>query len=387
MNEPMKRVLVVVMDGCGAGEAPDAAQFGDTDHPATVRHVWETQGGFNAPHLASIGFLAACGISDASPERRPDARWGRLRERSMGKDSVTGHWEMMGIVTETAFPTYPHGFPADLVAAFESRIGRAVLGNYPASGTAILKELGPEHVATGRPILYTSADSVWQIAAHEAVVPIEQLYAWCEIARELCVAPNNVQRIIARPFDGAAPDFRRTERRRDFPLTPPRNLIDAVGDVFGIGVIPELFGGRGFRPVRRTQSNAEHAEMLKVALQSDARFVFANFEDFDMLYGHRNDPRGFAQCLESFDRVLGELLGKLGSEDLLLITADHGNDPTSASTDHSREYVPVCVVGNELTGRGGAIGDRVGMAAIGMTVAHHLGIAWSCPTGDNLTEG
>lgn len=368
----MRRAIVVVLDGCGAGEAPDSPKFGDHDHPATVRHVWERAGGFSAPNLEKVGFLAACGIVTNA---QPSARFGRLRELSQGKDSVTGHWEMMGIVTETPFPTYPDGFPEDLVNAFESRIGSPVLGNKPASGTAIIAELGEEHVRTGKPILYTSADSVFQIAAHEGVVPIERLYEMCRIARELCVPPHNVQRVIARPFEGEAPNFRRTERRKDFPLPAPPNLIDEIGDVFGIGVIPELFDGRGFRAVRRTQSNAEHAQMLWQALASDARFVFANFEDFDMLYGHRNDPEGFAHALESFDHTLGEILTKLGEEDLLILTADHGNDPTSASTDHSREYVPAVVVG---AGAGaGSFGDVEGMTAIGATVAKHLGVAWN----------
>jgi phosphopentomutase len=373
----MKRAIVIVLDGCGAGEAPDAPAFGDHDHPSTIRHVWEAAGGFHAPALASIGFQAACGIESGEDWGIvPTARWGRLRELSNGgKDSVTGHWEMMGIVTEEPFPTYPQGFPAELISEFERRIGSAVLGNKPASGTAIIAELGEEHVRTGRPIVYTSADSVFQVAAHEAVVPIERLYEICRIARELCVPPNGVQRVIARPFEGEAGAFRRTERRKDFPLPPPENLVDLVKDVYGIGVVPELFGGRGFRSVRRTQNNAEHTGMLFEALESDARFVFANFEDFDMLFGHRNDPKGFAGALEAFDPILRRLLDSLTPDDLLIITADHGNDPTSPSTDHSREYVPVCVVGTGLVG--GPVGDVEGMAAVGATVAAHLGVGWN----------
>lgn len=366
----MKRAIVVVMDGCGAGEAPDAAVFGDLDHPATVRHVWEAVGGFNAPTLQAIGFLAACGIDAPSGNF---SGYGRLRELSMGKDSVTGHWEMMGVITEKPFPTYPNGFPSDLVAAFEDRIGTKVIGNKPASGTAIIDELGAEHMATGYPILYTSADSVFQIAAHEGVVPIDRLYEMCRVARELCVPPNDVQRVIARPFEGEVGAFRRTERRKDFPLPAPANLIDRIGDVFGIGVIPELFDGRGFRKIRRTQSNAEHAAMLGEALASDARFIFANFEDFDMLYGHRNDPEGFARALEAFDPVLKRLLDDLTPEDLLILTADHGNDPTSKSTDHSREYVPICIVGEGVVP--GPIGDLDGMNTIAGLVAEHLGLS------------
>jgi phosphopentomutase len=228
---------------------------------------------------------------------------------------------------------------------------------------------------TGFPILYTSADSVFQLACHEEVVPLEKLYEMCRIARELCVPPNNVQRVIARPFVGKPGSFKRTEHRKDFPLVAPPNLADKIGDVYGIGVVPELFGGRGFRPVTRTQNNAEHTKKLDEALISDARFIFANFEDFDMLYGHRNDPKGFAKCLETFDVTLGDILRKLEKDDLLLLTADHGNDPTTLSTDHSREYVPICVV------RDGAepkrLGDVEGMTAISKTVADHLGIEWS----------
>lgn len=366
---------MVVLDGCGAGAAPDAAAFGDPHGPSTLENVWAAVGGFAAPHLQSTGFLSAGRIPVMAG---PNARYGRLRELSQGKDSVTGHWEMMGVVTEVPFPTYPDGFPADLVGAFERAVGRPVLGNKAASGTAIIAELGAEHMQTGRPILYTSADSVFQIAAHEDVVPIDTLYAWCRAAREICQAPHNVQRVIARPFDGQPGAFRRTERRKDFPLSPAPNLVDAIGDVFGIGVVPELFGGRGFREARRTQSNAEHASMLREAMASDARFIFANFEDFDMLYGHRNDPVGFARCLEAFDSVLAEILENLRPDDLLILTADHGNDPTDASTDHSREYVPVSLVGAGVAP--GALGDVEGMAAVGATVAEHLGVDWKIGT-------
>ena len=368
----MKRAILIVLDGCGAGEAPDAAEFGDLDHPATIRHVWEAVGGFQAPNLAKSGFLAACGIKTGA-EVAPNVRWGRLRELSMGKDSVTGHWELMGVVTERPFPTYPHGFPVELVLEFEAAIGRKVLGNKAASGTAIIAELGAEHLATGRPILYTSADSVWQLAAHTGIVPIEELYAWCRISRELCIPPNGVQRVIARPFAGdPTTGFHRTDERKDFPVPAPPNLVDKIGDVFGIGVVPELFEGRGFRSVPRTQSNSEHAKMLAKALASDARFIFANFEDFDMLYGHRNDPVGFAKALEAFDPVLGRLLDGLTSEDLLILTADHGNDPISPSTDHSREYVPISIVGASVVG--GPLGDINGMTYVAATVAGHLGL-------------
>ncbi len=365
----MKRAIVVVLDGCGAGAAPDHADYGDGPGVSTVANVVARCGPLDAPNLTRTGFLAACGVGEA-----PGARYGRLRPLSHGKDSVTGHWEMMGVVLDRPFPTYPDGFPIPLVKAFEQAIGTQTLGNCPASGTEIIARLGELHMETGFPILYTSADSVFQLACHESVVPIETLYEWCRIARGMCVPPDDVQRVIARPFVGEPGAFKRTERRKDFPVEPPPNLVDRVGDVFGVGVVPELFGGRGFRPVRRTQSNAAHAEMLDEALASDARFVFANFEDFDMLYGHRNDPAGFARCLEEFDSLLGGLIARLGPDDLLVLTADHGNDPTDASTDHSREYVPLATVG------GGTVtvplGDLDGLSVVGRTVAEHLGLAW-----------
>ena len=365
---------MIVLDGCGAGEAPDSPAFGDNDHPATIKHVWESVGGFEAPNLQACGYLSACGVP---VQAGPDARYGRLRELSQGKDSVTGHWEMMGVHTAVPFPTYPDGFPIPLVKEFERRIGTQTLGNKAASGTRIIEELGPQHVELGFPILYTSADSVFQLAAHEEVVPLDKLYEWCRIAREICVAPDNVQRVIARPFIGDALNgFTRTQNRKDFPLTAPPNLIDEIGDVYGIGVVPELFDGRGFRAVKRTQSNSEHEKALDAALASDARFIFANFEDFDMLFGHRNDPNGFAGCLEKFDGYLGELQSRLGSDDLLVLTADHGNDPTSLSTDHSREYVPVAIIGAGAK----ALGDVDGMMAVGATVAAHLGVDWSIGT-------
>jgi phosphopentomutase len=341
----MKRAIVIVLDGCGSGATPDAELFKDTQRDNTLLNVWNTAGSIHAPNLIGTGYFAGAGVPVQPGLDGFSVEYGKMLPLSMGKDSVTGHWEMMGIVTEIAFPTYPNGFPADLVATFEAKIGRKVLGNKAASGTAIIAELGEEHLRTGSPILYTSADSVFQIACNESIVPIDQLYEFCRIAREVCVEPNNVQRVIARPFEGTnASNFRRTERRKDFPLDPEHNLIDDIGNVFGIGVIPELFDGRGFRPVKRTQANAEHAVMLQQALQSDAQFIFANFEDTDMLFGHRNDPVGFAKCLEEFDGVLAEVLSQMNDDDLLILTADHGNDPTSASTDHSREYSPLSVV-------------------------------------------
>lgn len=384
----MRRAIVIVLDGCGAGEGPDAARFGDQGS-ATIKHVWETVGGFHAPNLAGCGFLTACGIQDIAsllgltksaepigPTEDLRARYGRLQEVSIGgKDSITGHWEMMGIVSNEPFPTYPNGFPPELIQAFEKEIGTQIIGNKPASGTAIIDELGPQHMQTGFPIVYTSADSVFQIACHEQIVPLPRLYEVCLAARRLCVPPNGVQRVIARPFVGDAEHgFTRTGARQDYPLPPPPNLCDQVGDVYGVGVVPSLFAGRGFRQTKRTQNNAEHAVALQEALASDARFIFANFEDFDMLYGHRNDPPGFAKALEAFDTTLGALLTQLTPDDLLILTADHGNDPTTTSTDHSREFVPACVISQAITPE--AYGDVPGMMAVGATVAAWIGVDW-----------
>lgn len=342
----MKRAIVIVLDGVGAGFAPDVEEFGDLDQPSTLQHIWDATGGFNAPNLARVGYLAAGGITQGLGQ---EAVYARLKPLSKGgKDSVTGHWEMMGIVMDRRFPTYPDGFPIPLIKAFEREIGTQTIGNRAASGTKIIEELGELHMDTGFPIVYTSADSVFQIACHEAVVPIEQLYEWCRVARKLCVQPDDVQRVIARPFEGEVGRFRRTERRKDFPLEAAANLCDEIGDVLGVGVVPELFGGRGFRPTKRTQQNEEHYVALLDALESDARFIFANFEDFDMLFGHRNDTPGFAKCLERFDEMLGVILSKLTKDDMLILTADHGNDPTTPSTDHTREFVPMAVVGGPV---------------------------------------
>ncbi|MBL8067072.1 MAG: phosphopentomutase [Armatimonadetes bacterium] len=358
-----RRAIVIVLDGCGAGAAPDCAEFGDPPTVSTLKNVWNLVGGIEAPNLAQTGFLAAAGIG------KQTGAAGRLRPLNRGKDSVTGHWEMMGIPVPTPFPTYPSGFPANLISAFESAVGRKILGNRPASGTAIVDELGEEHYRTGRPIVYTSADSVFQIAAHESIVPIGTLYEWCQIARDLCVPPNNVQRVIARPFNGEPGRFQRTNNRKDFPVIPPPNLLDRLADRFGpacgIGVVPELFSGRGFRPGRRTQSNPEHWLALQQALDADCQFVFANFEDTDMLFGHRSDPAGFANCLEQFDGYLGALLARLSADDLLILTADHGNDPTDGSTDHTREYSPLAVVNSQFTQW---LGDQDGLATVGRLV-------------------
>ncbi|MBS2033430.1 phosphopentomutase [bacterium] len=372
-----QRVFLLVMDGCGAGTAPDAAEFGDFGDNLgdTLVHTARAVGGLKIPHLRSLGLGNALDLAGGQPVAKPIGSYGRLQETSQGgKDTVTGHWEMMGISVDERFPTYPDGFPTDLIADFETAIGRKVIGNKASSGTTILKELGETHLATGSPIVYTSADSVFQIACNEAVVPIEELYDICRKARQLLQPPHGVQRVIARPFEGTcAADFRRTERRKDFPITPPANVIDSLyaAGVFtaGVGVIPEVFGGRGFVYSERTQSNPEHHQAtMRLASEHQSGFFFVNFEDFDMLYGHRNDPAGFAACLEQFDGYVGELISVMRPGDLLLITADHGNDPTTPSTDHSREYAPLLLYSPSVEG-GQDFKIRPTFADLGATVA------------------
>ncbi|MER3473400.1 MAG: phosphopentomutase [Armatimonadota bacterium] len=375
-----KRVILLVMDGCGVGSAPDAAQYGDfgVNEPNTLGHLAEAVGGLHVPFLQKLGLGNILPLKGVPPAQPPLASFGRMQERSAGKDTVTGHWEMMGVLTEQPFPTYPQGFPPEVIEPFERAIGTKILGNYPASGTEIIKQLGEAHMRTGYPIVYTSADSVFQIAAHEEVIPLERLYEMCRIARELLTPPHHVQRVIARPFVGTDPTtFRRTENRRDFPLPPPYNLIDQLAEagrkVYGIGVIGQVFAERGFARSVRTGNNAEHFSATLEALHSDADFIFANFEDFDMLYGHRNDPHGFAEALEAFDTGLQNLRQHLHADDLLILTADHGNDPTTPSTDHSREYVPLLCYSPQIA-EGVPLGTRASFADLSATIAEIFGL-------------
>lgn len=377
-----ERVFCLVLDGCGAGVAPDAAVFGDDlNYPGdTLVHVAKACSGLKIPTLRDLGLGNLLPLEGGSPADKPRAYFARLQEASQGgKDTVTGHWEMMGVVVPTRFPTYPDGFPSELVSAFEKAIGREAIGNKAASGTVIIDELGEQHIKTGSPILYTSADSVFQIACHEETVPIEELYEICLKARELLQGEYALQRVIARPFEGTPGAFRRTERRKDFPISPPANVLDLLTEagVFtaGIGVIPEVFGGRGFAHSNRTQTNEEHYQATIELLDSyDSGFFFINFEDFDMLYGHRLDPAGFGEALETFDGYLEQILQRLKSTDLLLITADHGNDPTIPSTDHTREYAPLLMYSPSFSS-GGPLGDRETYADLGQTVLAALGVA------------
>ena len=362
----------------GIGELPDADRYGDRGSNTLGNIAHDV--GLAVPTLRSLGLgrVVDLGGSTAA-EPTPLAAYGRMAEMSPGKDSVTGHWELMGLVLERPFPVFPHGFPAELIAGFEQRIGRATLGNVVASGTAIIDQLGLEHMETGRPIVYTSADSVFQIAAHEEVVPVRELYRICEIAYELVAIGLGVGRVIARPFVGSPGAFKRTANRRDFALTPfAETLLDKLKAgghaVVAIGKIEDLFAGRGMTSAVHTTSDDHGMDEIESAMQeSEGGLIFANLVDFDTVYGHRNETAGYAANLERFDARLAALLPCLLDDDLLVITADHGNDPTTPSTDHSREHVPVLLYGAAVKA-GTDIGTRTTFADLGQTLAELFGV-------------
>ncbi|MEP6754032.1 MAG: phosphopentomutase [Chthonomonadales bacterium] len=378
MQTEFKRVFIVVLDGVGAGELPDASEYGDVGADTLV-HVAAATRNLQIPNLVTLGIANIRPLHEQMAPIHPIGSYGRMAEKSPGKDSVTGHWEMMGIVLVRPFPTYPNGFPLDIIARFEAAIGRKTLANCPASGTEIIERFGAEHVRTGSPIIYTSADSVFQIAAHEAVIPIGEQYAMCQLARDMLVGEHAVGRVICRPFEGEVGHFRRTERRKDYPLTPPENLLDrlhAAGvGVHAIGKISEFFNGRGIDRWDHTTNNSDHIIALQHAVENSfAGFIFANLEDFDMLYGHRNDVFGFARALEEYDHSLGLFLNSLRPDDLLIITNDHGNDPTFPGTDHNREFAHLLVYSPSLKG-GVNLGDRSSCSDLSATVSQVFGIS------------
>ncbi len=389
---PTQKIVLIVLDGVGVGELPDAARYGDQGSN-TLAHTAEAVGGLRLPHLRSLGLGNIIPVQGVSPVSDPRASFGRMAEVSRGKDSTTGHWELGGIILETEFPTFPGRFPDDLVRRFLQETGCAgFLGNIAASGTAIIQDLGAEHVRTGFPIIYTSADSVFQIAAHEEVIPLDRLYEICRIARNrVCTGPAAVGRVIARPFIGREGSFTRTTHRRDFSLEPPRDtmldilLRNGIPTV-GIGKVDDLFAGRGYSRTVHTASNAEGIrETLAAARTQRHGLVFTNLVDFDTLYGHRNDPAGFARALAEFDEALPALLETIGPEDLLILTADHGNDPVTPSTDHSREYVPLLVVAGSRP-RGRALGIRGTFADVGKSVTGLFGVEESLQGTSFLQE-
>jgi phosphopentomutase len=371
------RVLVIVCDSWGVGDAPDAAAYGD-EGANTLGNVARTVGGLSAPALEGLGLGALTSIQGVAENgARPGSAAGRATERSAGKDTTTGHWEMMGIVLTHPFPLYPEGFPPEIIQAFEAEIGREILGNVPASGTEIIELLGDEHLRTGKPIVYTSGDSVFQIASHVRVASLQTLYEWCRVARRLLRGSHAVGRVIARPFDGEPGAFSRRPERRDFSLPPPGpTILDRLAGsnvaVYGVGKIQDIFSGQGITEARYSDSNDHGIDLtLEYLRRRGPAFVFTNLVDFDSKYGHRNDPEGYARAIEALDRRLPEVIGALDGG-VLLITGDHGCDPTTESTDHSRERTPLLAAG--LTNGPSRIGDRSCFGDVGATVADLMGI-------------
>ena len=370
------RAIVIVCDSMGVGELPDAKDFGD-EGSNTLGHVLDTQHP-SLPNLTRLGLLHT--LPEPASTEAPQAAYGRMAEVSAGKDTTTGHWEMMGLIVEDPFRTYPNGFPADVIAEYERRIGRKTIGNKPASGTVILDELGEEHMRTGSPIVYTSADSVFQVATHEEIIPVEELWRICAIARELMRGEHNIGRIIARPFLGTGRGhFKRTANRKDFSVRPTGETVverafNAGRTVIGLGKIADIFDRVGISQEIRTENNSDGMrKTVELIRDSNADLIFTNLVDFDSKYGHRNDAPGYAKALEVFDEELGGLLTALRDDDLLFITADHGCDPTDVSTDHTREYVPLIMAGPGVRGR--SLGTRTTFADLGATICEHLGIS------------
>ncbi len=372
-----RRIVLIVLDSVGIGEAPDAAEYGDAGSD-TLGNLARART-LRVPNLCSLGLANIRPLAGLAAASTPSGLYGRCLPASPGKDTTTGHWELAGAHLDRPFPLYPNGFPRDVMDEFERRTGRSTLGNIPASGTEIIKDLGAEHMRTGSPIIYTSADSVFQIAAHEDVIPLPELYRMCETAREILHGPHEVGRVIARPFVGSPGAFVRTVNRRDYAVPPPKGMLldqlEARGvPVYSVGKIFEIFLGRGIGPHVKTVSNADGmAKTLDALDKAPEGLIFVNLVDFDMLYGHRNDVEGYAAALEAVDRWLPEFLGRLQTGDLAIFTADHGCDPTTPSTDHSREYVPVLAYGPGAR-QGVNLGTRASLSDIGQTVAANFGV-------------
>ena len=370
-----KRAIVIVLDSLGIGALPDAAAFGD-EGSNTLGHILERMPDLRIPNLRALGLGRLMGAQDAV---REDAGYGRMRERSRGKDTTTGHWEMSGVILDRPFPTFPHGFPEEFLRQFSKRVGRPVIGNCTASGTEIIQRLGRQAVEERALIVYTSADSVFQIAAHEEVVPVEELYAICRTARGMLTGEMAVGRVIARPFVGQDGQYVRTANRRDFSLEPTgRTMLDAVKEaglsVLSVGKIYDIFAGRGVTQAHLTHGNAEgERKTLELMAEDFSGLLFVNLVDFDMLYGHRRDVAGYGHALEHFDETLGRLLAMLRPQDLLIVTGDHGCDPAFAGTDHTREYVPVLMAG----GARGPLPERETFADVAATVCRHLDVPWN----------
>lgn len=373
----MKRAIIIVLDSVGIGEMEDSHLFGDAGSN-TLKNTAMAVGGLKLPYLQRLGLGNLDQLEGVAPCSDALGAYGIMLEKSKGKDTTTGHWEMMGIITEQPFPTYPEGFPNEIIAAFEQKIGRKTLGNVVASGTEIIAQLGQEHLQTGFPIVYTSADSVFQIAAHEEIIPLDELYSMCRIAREMLQGEHAVGRVIARPFIGQVGSFTRTANRHDFSLEPPENILDRIRQaglkVVGVGKIKDIFAGKGIEESHAIKNNLDGLEKTLDIIKNQPfnGLLFVNLVDFDQQYGHRNDAHGYAQALEEFDCFLPEVMAAMSDEDVLFITADHGCDPTTASTDHSRERVPMLVFGAAVQ-EAVSLQVRKSFADLGRTVADYLG--------------
>jgi phosphopentomutase len=367
----MARVLAFVMDSAGVGALPDASSYGDAPLANTIGNVAERLGGLRLPNFEQLGLGRISHIRGVPAVAAPTAAVGRLAERSKGKDTITGHWEMAGIVTEIPFPTYPNGFPPEVVDAFTAICGKPPLGNVPASGTEIIADLGEEHQRTGRPILYTSADSVFQVAAHEDTVPLATLFDWCESARAMLVSPHAVNRVIARPFTGVPGNYARTPNRRDYALSPPPSILDRLArssiSVHAVGKICDIYCGHGIASSIRVVDNTDAIEKaLHIADVTEHGFIFVNLNDFDSKFGHRRNVRGYGDALERLDAAIPAIQARIRPGDALIFTADHGCDPTAPGTDHTREYVPFVEYGCLAAGD---LGETAGMSYVGERVA------------------
>jgi len=383
------RAIIIVLDSVGVGELPDAHKYGD-EGSNTLANTAKAAGGLNLPNFQKLGLGNIIDIEGVEPSRTPLASFGKMAERSAGKDTTTGHWELMGLHLPNPFPVYPNGFPKEVIDEFERKIGRKILCNKPASGTEIIKKLGEEHIKTGCPIVYTSADSVFQIAAHKDVIPLEELYKMCEVARNILRGEHNVCRIIARPFTGKPGSFVRTAERRDYSVKPHGKTvldyaIDAGFGVFAVGKIGEIFVSRGITEAVHIDNNMDGVDKTLAYMdKKDKGIIFTNLVDFDMLWGHRNNPEGYAKGLEDVDKRVPELIKRLKSDDVLIFTADHGCDPTTPSTDHSREYIPLLVYGERIK-VGVNLGIRESFSDLGKTVAELMGFE-ALVAGESFAE-
>ncbi len=376
----MKRVFLIVLDSCGIGEMPDAENFGDKDCN-TLKRISQSEF-FSAENSIKMGLSLIDGVNYLPENNKPIGAFGRIAEKSMGKDTTIGHWEIAGIVSEIPLPVYPDGFPREVIDEFSKRTGRKIICNKPYSGTEVIKDYGKEHIETGSLIVYTSADSVFQIAAHEKTVPVETLYEYCETARKILCGIHSVGRVIARPFSGEYPNFYRTANRRDFSLTPPRNtVLDALKNteksVVAVGKISDIFASRGVTEKIITHSNAEGMDALQKILKQDFEgLCFVNLVDFDMLYGHRQDVDGYAKAFSEFDRRIPSFIDNMKDDDIMMITADHGCDPGDSHTDHSREYVPLLICGKKI--KPVNLKTRKTFSDIGASIADYFGIPFEC---------